>query len=94
MIPLKLSPIIDSTLVDDIFYKVPEILNHHAIFLDFLERAFLNWDEYQTVGQHIRNTVSSVTVIGHHGSSVISPTFLKQTVDQLHISNTVGLKVM
>ena len=57
MIPLKVHSIIENTMVDDIFYKVPELLNHHAIFLDFLERAFLNWDTDTTVGQHIRNTV-------------------------------------
>ncbi|XP_064637015.1 uncharacterized protein LOC135493544 [Lineus longissimus] len=70
MIPLKSSSIIDSTLVDDIFYKVPEILNHHAIFLDFLERAFLNWDENQTVGQHIRNTFSKESVVDSYVSFI------------------------
>lgn len=55
MKPLK-SPesnknLIDSTLVDEIFYSVPEILQHHENFLSALQdRLSSDWDSSQVIG--------------------------------------------
>ena len=60
MIPMKTHGLLDSNLVDDIFYKINEIYMHHATFLAFLEGALRNWDSQTTVGDVILKTVSSL----------------------------------
>nr|XP_050850263.1 uncharacterized protein LOC127063944 isoform X4 [Vespula vulgaris] len=51
--PLK-SPeyagLVDAAMVDEIFYQIPEILNHHEIFLDELQNRLGSWEARQTVG--------------------------------------------
>ena len=56
--PLKAQGVIDSSLVDEIFYKVNEIYMHHATFLIFLQRAAESWTAESTVGDVIYKTVS------------------------------------
>ena len=58
MIPMKTQGILDSNLVDDIFYKVNEIYMHHATFLAFLEVAIQDWNPRRCIGDHILRTVS------------------------------------
>ncbi len=58
MIPMKTQGVLDSNLVDDIFYKINEIYMHHATFLAFLEVALNSWDNSSSIGDHILRTVS------------------------------------
>lgn len=59
--PLK-SPenagIVDSQIVDEIFFKVPSILNLHERFLDELRRRLDTWDTQQKVGDAFIEVVS------------------------------------
>lgn len=62
MVPLKTQGVVDSSTVDDIFYKVNELYMYHATFLVFLARVAENWTRDSTVGDVIYNTVSHVTI--------------------------------
>ena len=62
MIPMK-SGILDSNLVDDIFYKINEIYMHHAMFLAFLDGTLQRWDANTTIGDVIHKIVSIASVI-------------------------------
>lgn len=42
--------LVESNLVDLIFYQIPEILKHHEAFLDTLRQRLSNWDSKQKVG--------------------------------------------
>ena len=44
------SNLIESNLVDEVFYQIPEILGHHESILDTLEDRLSNWDSKQKVG--------------------------------------------
>lgn len=44
------SSMVDATLVDEIFYQVPEILGHHEAFLEVLRQRLSSWDTKQKVG--------------------------------------------
>lgn len=53
MKPLKspeYSGIVETGLVDEIFYQIPEILSHHEGFLEHLRQRIVNWDSKQKVG--------------------------------------------
>lgn len=41
---------VEGTLVDEIFYMIPEILSHHESFLDVLQQRLACWDTRQKVG--------------------------------------------
>ena len=56
--PLKAQDILETAQVDDIFYKIPEFYAHHSIFLTFLEKAWKNWHDMQTIGDIINMIVS------------------------------------
>ncbi|XP_076669101.1 rho guanine nucleotide exchange factor 17 isoform X4 [Andrena cerasifolii] len=51
--PLK-SPenagLVDAATVDEIFYQVPSILNHHEVFLEELRKRLDTWELKQTIG--------------------------------------------
>ncbi|XP_076658309.1 rho guanine nucleotide exchange factor 17 [Halictus rubicundus] len=51
--PLK-SPenagLVDAATVDEIFYQVPSILNHHEVFLEELRKKLDTWELKQTIG--------------------------------------------
>ncbi|XP_036440826.1 rho guanine nucleotide exchange factor 17-like [Colossoma macropomum] len=54
MKPLKQpenSPLCDPSLVDEMFYQIPEILEHHELFLEQVLTCVNNWHDRQTVGQ-------------------------------------------
>uniref|UniRef100_A0AAR2KVH3 Rho guanine nucleotide exchange factor 17 n=1 Tax=Pygocentrus nattereri TaxID=42514 RepID=A0AAR2KVH3_PYGNA len=54
MKPLKQpenSPMCDPSLVDEMFYQIPEILEHHELFLEQVLTCVNNWHDRQTVGQ-------------------------------------------
>lgn len=62
MRPLKQpdsSSIVDPLLVDEIFYQIPEILEHHENFLEQLSGCVGQWHDRQTVGQILIQSVSS-----------------------------------
>ncbi|XP_076245903.1 rho guanine nucleotide exchange factor 17 isoform X2 [Calliopsis andreniformis] len=51
--PLK-SPenagLVDAATVDEIFYQIPSILNHHEVFLEELRKRLDTWEIKQTIG--------------------------------------------
>lgn len=63
MKPLKSSDsnkgLIDAALVDEIFYTIPEILQHHENFLSALQsRLSSDWDSSQVIGNLFIEAVS------------------------------------
>lgn len=42
--------LVDSNLMEEIFYQIPEILDHHESFLDRLKVRLLSWDSKQKIG--------------------------------------------
>lgn len=51
--------LIDSNLVDEIFYTIPEILHHHETFLSALQdRLSSDWDTTQIIGNVFIEAVS------------------------------------
>ena len=68
MIPMKTQGILDSNLVDDMFYKVNEIYMHHATLLTFMEVALQNWTTTATIGDIIYKNVSRA----YHFKAVVS----------------------
>jgi len=51
--------LIDSNLVDEIFYTIPEILQHHENFLTALQdRLSSDWDSSQVIGNLFIEAVS------------------------------------
>lgn len=53
--------LIESNLVDEIFYTIPEILQHHENFLSALQdRLSSDWDTSQVIGNVFIEVVSSV----------------------------------
>ncbi|KAM9800877.1 rho guanine nucleotide exchange factor 17 [Neosynchiropus ocellatus] len=42
--------IVDPLLVDEMFYQIPEILEHHEHFLDEISRCVSQWHDRQTIG--------------------------------------------
>ena len=60
MAPLKNSSNVDDAIVDNIFYMIPEILMHHSVYLDLLDKVWKNWDsKTSTVGDLILAIVST-----------------------------------
>ena len=61
MKPLKMgeySNLIESNVVDEVFYQIPEILGHHELFLERLKDRLNNWDSKQNVGDVFVNSLS------------------------------------
>lgn len=60
MKPLKQSDqLIESLLVDEIFFQVPEILAQHQAFLDLLSQRLRNWDSSQNLGDIFLNAFTN-----------------------------------
>jgi hypothetical protein len=57
-LPLKEKDIVERNLINDIFYKIPEIHVHHELFLSSLKAKFDNWDTRQTIGDILLNIVN------------------------------------
>ncbi|PAA57831.1 hypothetical protein BOX15_Mlig026874g1 [Macrostomum lignano] len=53
IIPLKVTGILDANVVDEIFYRVPELYAHHSIFLSMLESSWTNWSDETAIGDQI-----------------------------------------
>lgn len=51
--------IVDPLLVDDMFYQIPEILEHHQLFLEQVAACVDQWHHAQTVGHILIQSVSS-----------------------------------
>lgn len=51
--------IVDSQIVDEIFFMVPSILNVHERFLDELKKRLDCWDSSQKVGDAYFDVVSN-----------------------------------
>ncbi|KAK3099343.1 hypothetical protein FSP39_002973 [Pinctada imbricata] len=61
MLPLKTScSSVDENLVDNIFYMIPEILMHHTVYQNSLDKVWKNWDIKSTIGNVIVATVSTI----------------------------------
>ena len=56
--PLKEKDIVERNLINDIFYKIPEIHVHHELLLSSLKSKFDIWDTRQTIGDLLLNIVS------------------------------------
>lgn len=50
MRPLKSGEIIDSSMVDEIFFQIPDILKSHEYFLDLLSERLKAWDSSLNIG--------------------------------------------
>ncbi|XP_076447070.1 rho guanine nucleotide exchange factor 17-like isoform X2 [Babylonia areolata] len=71
MAPLKNSSNVDDAIVDNIFYMIPEILMHHAVYLDVLDKVWRNWDsKTSTVGDLIQSIFSKQTIVESYLSFV------------------------
>ena len=64
-LPLKEKELVERNLINDIFYKIPEIHVHHELLLSALKAKSEIWDTRQTIGDLLLNTVSwnSVEII-------------------------------
>lgn len=51
------SPLCDPSLVDEMFYQVPEILEHHEQFLERVVDCVNDWHDRQTVGHLLVESV-------------------------------------
>lgn len=55
--------LIDSNLVDEIFYTIPELLKHHEHFLSALQdRLSSDWDSSQVIGNVFIEAVSILPI--------------------------------
>ncbi|KAK7475293.1 hypothetical protein BaRGS_00033440 [Batillaria attramentaria] len=71
MTPLKNSSNVDDAIVDNIFYMIPEILMHHSVYLDLLDKTWKNWDSRtSTVGNLILAIFCKQTVLESYLSFV------------------------
>ena len=50
--------IIEPSLVDDIFFQIPEILANHEFFLQQLSNRVDNWHDNQIIGDIFVSSVS------------------------------------
>lgn len=50
--------IVDPLLVDEMFYQIPEILEHHEQFLEQVSGCVSQWHDRQTVGHLLIQSVS------------------------------------
>ncbi|KAI1290825.1 Rho guanine nucleotide exchange factor 17 [Halotydeus destructor] len=57
------SSIVDSYLVDEIFYEIPDILRHHETFLDQVQNRKTQWDSKQTLGDVFLETFTKQPII-------------------------------
>lgn len=53
------SPLCDPSLVDEMFYQIPEILEHHELFLEQVISCVNDWHDRQTIGDLLVQSVST-----------------------------------
>uniref|UniRef100_T1J1Q2 Tryptophan 2,3-dioxygenase n=1 Tax=Strigamia maritima TaxID=126957 RepID=T1J1Q2_STRMM len=81
--PLKSSEnsgLVDSGLVDDMFFQIPEILCHHESFLDLLRHRLENWDSKQTVGDVFVEAFTKQQVINTYTGFINNWKTAKETI--------------
>ncbi|UJR10864.1 hypothetical protein I4U23_015051 [Adineta vaga] len=69
-LPMKDKAVISNDLVNDIFYKIPEIHIHHTAFLISLSQKLSQWDNKQTVGDLLFQMFTRTSVIETYTSFV------------------------
>ncbi|CAF1211758.1 unnamed protein product, partial [Didymodactylos carnosus] len=69
-LPMKDRTIISNDLVNDIFYKIPEIHMHHTAFFISLTQKLALWDNKQTIGDLLLQTFAKQSVIETYTSFV------------------------
>lgn len=50
--------LVDTNLMEEIFFQIPEILSHHETFLELLKERLSNWDSKQKIGDVFVECVS------------------------------------
>ncbi|CAF1236085.1 unnamed protein product [Rotaria sordida] len=69
-LPMKDKTVISNDLLNDIFYKIPEIHIHHTAFLISLSQKLSEWDNKQTVGDLLLQMFTRTSVIETYTSFV------------------------
>jgi len=69
-LPMKDKAIVSNDLINDIFYKIPEIHIHHTAFLISLSQKLTEWDNKQTVGDLLLQMFTRTSVIETYTSFV------------------------
>ncbi|CAF1140330.1 unnamed protein product [Adineta steineri] len=62
-LPMKDKNIVSNDLINDIFYKIPEIHIHHTAFLISLSQKLSQWNNKQTVGDILLQMFTRTSVI-------------------------------
>ncbi|XP_044059513.1 rho guanine nucleotide exchange factor 17-like [Siniperca chuatsi] len=73
MRPLKQpdsSSIVDPLLVDEMFYQIPEILEHHEHFLEQVAGCVSQWHDRQTVGHILIQSFSKETLANMYSAYI------------------------
>ncbi|XP_077422930.1 rho guanine nucleotide exchange factor 17 [Vanacampus margaritifer] len=73
MRPLKQpdgSSIVDPLLVDEMFYQIPEILEHHEHFLEQVDGCVNQWHDRQTVGHLLIQSFSKETLANMYSAYI------------------------
>ncbi|CAF1049069.1 unnamed protein product, partial [Didymodactylos carnosus] len=69
-LPMKDRTIISNDLVNDIFYKIPEIHMHHTAFFISLTQKLALWDNKQTIGDLLLQMFAKQSIIETYTSFV------------------------
>ncbi|CAF1243460.1 unnamed protein product [Adineta ricciae] len=69
-LPMKDKNIVSNDLINDIFYKIPEIHIHHTAFLISLSQKLTQWDNKQTVVDLLLQMFTRMSVIETYTSFV------------------------
>ncbi|GAB0099386.1 hypothetical protein DMENIID0001_152420 [Sergentomyia squamirostris] len=83
MNPLKSNDcdvVIDSQIVDDIFYMVPSILNIHEGFLEELKKRLDNWNPRQIIGDALNSVFSCGAVLEIYSNFVNNLSKARDTI--------------
>ncbi|XP_022061774.2 rho guanine nucleotide exchange factor 17 isoform X1 [Acanthochromis polyacanthus] len=62
--------IVDPLLVDEMFYQIPEILEHHEHFLDQVSGCVNQWHDRQTVGHLLIQSFSKETLANMYSAYI------------------------
>ncbi|XP_077467401.1 rho guanine nucleotide exchange factor 17 isoform X2 [Stigmatopora argus] len=62
--------IVDPLLVDEMFYQIPEILEHHEHFLEQVDGCVNQWHERQTVGHLLTQSFSKETLANTYSAYI------------------------
>ncbi|KAF7662145.1 hypothetical protein LDENG_00243830 [Lucifuga dentata] len=62
--------IVDPLLVDEMFYQIPEILEHHELFLEQVTGCVSQWHDRQTVGHLLIQSFSKETLANMYSAYI------------------------